>query len=74
MKEIYDWVPWFTELAQKIAEGGPKYLAERAKRVRWSPDEKPTQLLAYGDENIDPFSFLCFLSTKNGTNPVFPRV
>ena len=72
MKEIYDWVPWFTELSQEIADGGRQYLAERAKKIRWSPDGKPAQLLAYGDENIDPFSFLYFLSTKNVTKPAFP--
>ena len=33
MKEIYGWVPWFGELAGKIAEGGETYLAEAAKRV-----------------------------------------
>ena len=74
MKEIYDWVPWFTELARKIADGGPKYLADRARKVRWSPDGKLPHLLKYGDENIDPFSFLCFLSSKNVESPVVPPV
>ena len=33
MKEIYAWVPWFQELADKTAEGGETYLAEAAKKV-----------------------------------------
>ena len=63
MKEIYDWVPWFRELAGKIAEGGEAYLIEKARRVNWR-NENPA-LLEYGDENIDPFSFFYFLASKN---------
>ena len=63
MKEIHDWVPWFRELAEKIAEGGEAYLIEKAKQVDWA-NEKPA-LLEYGDENIDPFSFIYFLASKN---------
>ena len=57
MKEIYAWVPWFQELADKIAEGGETYLAEAAKRVGWRDDGDKPPLLKHGDENIDPFSF-----------------
>ncbi len=62
MREIYDWVPWFRELAGKIAEGGEAYLIEKARRVDWR-NEKPA-LLEYGDEGIDPFSFFYFLASK----------
>ena len=33
MKEIYDWVPWFRELARKIDEGGVKniYLKRQSR-------------------------------------------
>ena len=65
MKEIYSWVPWFRELAKKIAEGGEAYLIEKAKLVAWG--ENPT-LLRYGDEGIDPFSFFYFLASKNTKN------
>ena len=47
MKEIYDWVPWFQELAGKIAEGGEAYLIKKAKQVKWGGDPS---LLKYGDE------------------------
>ena len=64
MKEIYDWVPWFTELAKKIADGGPKYLADRATKVEWRDDDNLQELLKYGDENIDPFSFFYTVASK----------
>ena len=66
MKEIYDWVPWFRELAKKIETGGETYLIERTKQVVWA-SENPA-LLRYGEENLDPFSFFYFLAQKNTTN------
>ena len=71
----YIWVPWFEKLAARIAEGGEKYLAKNANEVTWLT--KNPALLAYGDENIDPFSFLYFLAQKNTINqyePVFRSV
>ena len=64
MKEIYEWVPWFTELAHRIADGGPKYLSDRAKKVEWRHDQNLQGLLNYGDENIDPFSFFYTVASK----------
>ena len=58
----YSWVPWFRELACKIAEGSEADLAERAKAVDWQVDD-PT-ILRYGDDNIDPFSFLYSLTSR----------
>ena len=74
MKEIYDWVPWFRELAKKIEAGGEEYLIEKAKEVKWG---KSRRLLEYGDENIDPFSFFYFLAQRNTVNqrkPVYASV
>ena len=68
MKEIYDWVPWFRELARNIAREGEQYLIKKANAVEWGT-EKPS-LLQYGDENIDPFSFFYFLSSKASTTTV----
>ena len=69
MKEIYDWVPWFRELARKIAGGGEAYLIEKAKLVKWGGDPS---LLKYGDEGIDPFSFFYFLASKNTRKQLKP--
>ena len=59
----YTWADWLEALATTIAENGERYLAERAKAVDWGKDDVP--LLAYGDENIDPMSFLYFLVQRN---------
>ena len=59
MKEIYAWVPYFNELARKIVEGGEKQLIHSAKRVTWKENEdSEPPLLRFGDESIDPFSFI----------------
>ena len=71
----YTWVAWFEELAGKIAREGEDYLIRRARKVDWRRDDPP--LLAYGDENIDPMSFLYFLAQRNTSNqykPVFESV
>ena len=60
----YSWVPWFGELVAKIAKNGEGYLVEKAKAVRWTKDD--VALLRYGDENIDPLSFLYFLARDRG--------
>ena len=65
MKEIYAWVPWFQELAGKIAEGGETYLAEAAKKVAWRDDGNRQLLLEHGDVNIDPFSFFYTLAQRS---------
>lgn len=65
MSDLFAWVPWFQELAQKIAKGGPEYLIPRAKRIPWKTDGKQAGLLNYGDDNIDPFSFFYHLASKN---------
>ena len=62
MKEIYDWVPWFKALGERIAEGGERYLIEKAKLVAWKDDGSDSPLLKYGDSNIDPLSFLYTLA------------
>ena len=67
MKEIYGWVPWFRELAQKIATNDRHFLTERAKKVDWNLKGESPPLLKYGDENIDPFSFFYYLASRSKT-------
>ena len=74
MKELYSWVRWFRELAEKISEGDKAYLIEKAREVEWG---KTPTLLRYGDEAINPFSFFYFLASKNTSKqlkPVFHSV
>ena len=68
----YSWVPWFRELVRKIAEGSEADLAERAKAVDWQVDD-PT-ILRYGDDNIDPFSFLYSLTSQLGDEKFMRRL
>ena len=66
MKEIYSWVPWFRELSEKIAGNGEGFLVERARRIAWKEDGSEPPLLRYGDENIDPFSFVYTVASAGG--------
>ena len=66
MKEMYAWVPWFQELAGSIADGTPEQLAERAERLEWRDDGGAPPLLRYGQENVDPFSFIYSISANCG--------
>ena len=69
MKEIYGWVPWFRELAKKVAKEDEDYLIKRAKNVEWG---KSRALVEFGDEAIDPLSFFYFLASKNTRNQLKP--
>ncbi len=57
MKETYAWVPYFNELARKVADGGERDLIDAAKRIAWKQEGPQSPLLNYGDQNVDPFSF-----------------
>ena len=58
MKELYEWVPWFNELCVKIAAGGKEELARKAHQIEWRDSGQIHPILEYGDENVDPFSFI----------------
>ena len=68
----YSWVPWFRELARKITAGSEADLAEKAKALNWQVDD-PT-ILRYGDDNIDPFSFLYSLTSRLGEEKFMRRL
>ena len=70
MREIYAWVPWFKELANKVAEGGEEYLIDAANRIVWRDDDKKQPLLQHGDENIDPFSFIYSVAARSKESTV----
>ena len=53
MKEIYDWVPWFRELAKKIAEGDLEDFRNKARKI--ADNERNSN---------DPFSFFYFLAAE----------
>ena len=68
----HSWVPWFRELVQKIVAGEPSDLAEKAAEVDWLKDAP--MILAYGDQNIDPFSFIYTLASQMGDEKFMRRL
>ena len=64
MREIYHWTEWFSELANKISEGGEGFLIDCAKQIDWEAAGKEPPLLHHGDENINPFSFFYTLAQR----------
>ena len=75
MKKIFGWVPWFQELASRINEEGRQTLAKKARDMDWG--RRDPALLRFGNENIDPFSFIYYLAalnTPNNWKTVYRRV
>ncbi len=68
-------MPWFNELAQKIAEGGPGYLVPRAGKIPWTAGGAigSSALTRLGEE-IDPFSFFYYLGSKGWDAKSLTRV
>ena len=64
MSDIPVWVDWFGQLSTKIFKAKEDGLIERVKRVDWGKGDPA--ILRYGDENIDPFSFLYSLAQTLG--------
>ena len=68
ISEKLAWVSFFDELVANILNNdNPSYLFEMSREVNWmNTDGHP--LLRYGEENIDPLSFIYALAQKNTTN------
>ena len=60
MKELFDWIPWFEELAAKVGKVRREGLVERAKEVDWAGGR--CAVLAQGEENADPLTFFYHLA------------
>ncbi|MCY4209997.1 MAG: hypothetical protein OXE97_02930, partial [Gammaproteobacteria bacterium] len=59
MKEIYSWVPWFLELAKKIAKGDLEDFQSKARKIVGNEKNSNEK------NSNDPFSFFYFLAAKN---------
>ena len=64
MKEFFQWVPWFGELAKKVGEVRREGLVERAKKVDWAGGK--CAVLAEGEEKADPLTFFYHLASIAG--------
>ena len=76
MNQVYQWVDWFEELAQKIADNDHEYLITRGRNVELlgSDDDRTEHpLFTFGDAGVDPFSFIYTVASKATVNQ-FKRV
>ena len=64
MTELFQWVPWFGELAKKVREGRREGLVERARKVDWAGGR--CAVLAQGEQNADPLTFFYHLAAVAG--------
>ena len=65
MKEFFQWVPWFDELAKKVREYRREGLVERVKKVDW-PEKMTVAVLADGENRADPLTFFYHLASIAG--------
>ena len=61
MTELFQWVPWFGELAKKVREGRREGLVARAKEVDWAG--RKCAVLAEGEHKADPLTFFYHLAS-----------
>ena len=61
MPELFQWIPWFEELAVKVGEVRREGLVERAKEVDWAGGR--CAVLAQGDAKADPLTFFYHLAS-----------
>ena len=61
MPELFQWIPWFEELAKKVQEGRREGLVKRAKQVNWAGGR--LAVLAQGDKKADPLTFFYHLAS-----------
>ena len=64
MKELFQWVPWFRELAKTVREGRQAGLVDRAKKVDWAGGR--CAVLDQGEDKADPLTFFYHLASIAG--------
>ena len=70
MREMFGWVDFFTELAERIEEAGPQELNEQAKRIDWhlprrsESERRQGDVPLFGLDDIDPLTFFSYLATR----------
>ena len=65
MSELFAWVPWFRDLARKVADNEPNSFVRKLRNA-WSSVDPNAALLQKNDADLDPFSFFYTLASKNG--------
>ena len=61
---LFQWVPWFGEVAEAVAEGRREGLVARAKEVDWAG--RTCAVLEHGEDLADPLTFFYHLAAIAG--------
>ena len=64
MKELFQWVPWFRELAKTVREGRQAGLVDGAKKVDWAGGR--CAVLDHGEDKADALTFFYHLASIAG--------
>lgn len=64
MRELFQWVPWFEELAKNVRDGQREGLVEKVKQIDWA--EGRIAVLEDGENRADPFTFFYHLASIAG--------
>ena len=75
MKDLFQWVPWFRELAKAVGEGRREGLVEAAKKVDWAGGK--CVVLDQGEELANPLTFfyhLAAIATSKRRETVYASV
>ena len=70
VKEMFGWVDFFTELAERIDEAGPRELNTQAKMIDWhlprrsESERRQGDVPLFGLDDIDPLTFFSYLATR----------
>ncbi|MCY4398504.1 MAG: hypothetical protein OXE96_04045 [Gemmatimonadetes bacterium] len=64
MKELFQWVPWFRELAKAVGKGRREGLVEAAKNIDWAGGR--CAVLDQGEDKADPLTFFYHLASIAG--------
>ena len=64
LMELFQWVPWFGELAVKVGEVRREGLVARAKEVDWGKGK--CAVLEHGEDRADPLTFFYHLASIAG--------
>jgi hypothetical protein len=75
MKELFQWVPWFRELAEAVGAGRREGLVEAAKNIDWAGGQPI--VLKQGEELADPLTFfyhLAAIAKSKRRETVYPGV
>ena len=64
MPKLFQWIPWFGELVERVREGRREGLVERAKEVDWAG--RKCVVFDHGEQNADPLTFFSLVASVAG--------